>query len=87
LTIEDDIAGILRRRARELDKPFKELVNSALRKGLAEEFESGRPTVVVRPHDFGSARGIDMDRFNQLADELEVGDFLRKAAKDVDSRY
>ena len=87
MTIEDDIAGILRRRARELDKPFKELVNSALRKGLAEEFEAGRPAVVVRPHDFGSARGIDMDRLNQLADELEVGDFLRKAAKDADSRY
>ncbi|MCW5556360.1 MAG: hypothetical protein KIT22_00700 [Verrucomicrobiae bacterium] len=37
LTIDDDVAGLLRTRSRELGKPFKELVNQALRKGLAEE--------------------------------------------------
>lgn len=82
LTIDDDLAGILRRKARELDKPFKELVNTALRKGLAENLESKTQTVVVRPHDFGASPGIDMDRLNQLVDELEVEDYLRKAAKD-----
>ena len=82
LTIEDDLAGILRRKSRELDKPFKELVNIALRKGLADNLEAKKHTVVVRPHDFGASPGIDMDRLNQLVDELEVGDYLRKAAKD-----
>ena len=56
LTIDDDLAGILRRRARELGKPFKELVNSALRKGLAENLDPSQKTVVVRPHDFGNIR-------------------------------
>ncbi len=32
LTIDDDLAGILQRKARELDKHFKELANAALRK-------------------------------------------------------
>jgi len=83
LTIDDDLAGILRRKSRELDKPFKELVNSALRKGLSENFTEKKHKVIVRPHDFGSSRaGLDMDRLNQLVDELAVEDYLRKAAKD-----
>ncbi len=83
LTIDDDLAGILRRKSQELDKPFKELVNSALRRGLAEHLAEKQKTVVVRPHDFGRVKaGIDMDRLNQLVDELEVEDYLGKAAKD-----
>jgi hypothetical protein len=81
LTIDDDLAGILRRKARELDKPFKELVNTALRKGLAETLETKKHRVVVRPHDFGASPGLDMDRLNQLVDELEVEDHLRKVSK------
>ena len=82
LTIDDDLAGILQRKARELDKPFKELVNTALRKGLAENLTEKQHKVVVRPHDFGSLKaGLDMDRMNQLVDELEVEEYLRKAAK------
>jgi hypothetical protein len=83
LTIDDDLAGILQRKARELDKPFKELVNAALRKGLAENLTEKPHKVIVRPHDFGSARaGLDYDRMNQLVDELETEDCLKKAAKD-----
>ncbi len=83
LTIDDDLAGILRRKARELDKPFKELVNAALRKGLSENLPERPHRVVVRPHDFGVPKaGVDMDRLNQLVDELEVEEYLRKAARD-----
>jgi hypothetical protein len=82
LTIDDDLAGILRRKSRELEKPFKELVNTALRKGLSENLTEKKQKVIVRPHDFGRNPGIDMDRLNQLVDELEVEDYLRKAAKD-----
>lgn len=83
LTIDDDLAGILKRRARELDKPFKELVNTALRKGLAEHPAAQASVVKVRPHDFGTPRaGLDFGRLNQLVDELEVEDYLNKAARD-----
>jgi ClpP class serine protease len=83
LTIDDDLAGILQRKARELDKPFKELVNTALRKGLAENLTEKKRKIIVRLHDFGSIKaGLDMERINQLADELEVEEYLRKAAKD-----
>jgi hypothetical protein len=88
LTIDDDLAGILQRKARELDKPFKELVNNALRKGLMENLTENKQKIMVRPHDFGAARaGLDLDRMNQLVDELEVDDYLRKAAKDDSARH
>lgn len=78
LTIDDDLAGILKRRSQELGKSFKELVNAALRKGLAEATADLPPLQIrVRPHDFGKTRaGIDLDRLNQLVDELEVERFL-----------
>ena len=83
LTIDDDLAGILRRKAHELDLPFKELVNTALRKGLADNSTEMQLQVVVRPHDFGSPRaGLDFDRLKQLVDELAVEDYLRKATQD-----
>jgi len=87
LTIDDDLAGILRRRSRELGKPFKEIVNTALRQGLSENLEGTKHTVVVRPHDFGCRPGTDLDRLNQLVDELEVEDYLRKAARDDSSGH
>lgn len=87
LTIDDDIAGILQRRARELGTPFKELVNAALRKGLVSEIPAeNEPKVQVRPHDFGAAPGIDMARLNQLADELEVEEYRLKAERDDSPR-
>jgi hypothetical protein len=87
LTIDDDLAGILRRQARDLDKPFKEMVNTALRKGLAGSSAEKTRQVTVQPHDFGEARpGLDMNRLNQLVDELAVEDYLEKAAKDDSAR-
>ena len=83
LTIDDDPAGILRRKSRELDKSFKEVVNAALRKGLTENLPGGKRKVVVRPHDFGLSRaGLDLDRLNQFVDGLAVEEYLRKAAKE-----
>jgi hypothetical protein len=71
-----------------LDKPFKELVNSALRKGLAESVSVPPNPIRVRPHDFGATRGgLDLNRLNQLVDELAVEDFLNKSAHDDSARH
>ena len=82
LTIDDDLAGILRRKSKELDKSFKELVNTALRKGLMDSEIMPKRKIVTRPMALGLRPGLDPDRMNQLVDELEVQDYLRKAAKD-----
>jgi hypothetical protein len=73
LTIDDDLAGILKRRARELGLPFKEVVNRTLRAGLGEAAKARRhPAPKTIPHAFGFRPGIDLDKLNQLADELEA---------------
>jgi hypothetical protein len=87
LTIDDDLAGVLQRRSAESGKSFKQVVNDALRRGLAERLEQTPSKVAVRPHDFGPSPGLDFDRLNQLADELEVQNYLTKAARDDPSRH
>lgn len=82
LTLDDDLAGILHRRSRKLGKSFKEVVNLTLRKGLSADMQTTKHSVTVRPHDFGVSPGVDLDRLNQLVDELEAKDYAQKAAKD-----
>lgn len=79
LTIDDDLAGILKRKAREMDKPFKELVNKALRKGLAEDMAEPTQRITIRPHDFGRLNpSLASSDFNQLLDEIDLDDYLKK---------
>ena len=77
LTLDDDLDGILRRRSRELGKSLKEVINMTLRKGLSTETPTVKSHVTVRPHDFGEAPGVDFDRLNQLADELETERYIK----------
>lgn len=73
LTIDDDLAGLLKRRARELGLPFKDVVNRTLRAGLGEQARPRHHTAPKTiPHAFGFRPGIDLDKLSQLADELEA---------------
>jgi hypothetical protein len=73
LTIDDDLAGLLKRRARELGLPFKEVINRTLRAGLGEQAKPRqRAAPKTIPHAFGFRPGIDLDKLNQLVDELEA---------------
>jgi hypothetical protein len=85
LTIDDDLAGLLRRRARELGVPFKEVVNRVIRAGLGDSAKSRRgPAPKTMPHSFGFKPGIDLDKLNQLADELEVEAFAASLGRTRD---
>lgn len=81
LTLDDDLAAALKEQARLLDKPFKQVVNDALRRGMAPAPQEDRPRFRIRPHHSGFAPGVDHLRLNQLYDQLEVEDFLREAAE------
>ena len=79
LTLDPDVAERLRQEVRRTGKGLKALVNEALRHGLGLAGKSRRPSrFVVRPHAFGFRPGIDLDRVNQLVDELEAADATRK---------
>jgi hypothetical protein len=75
LTLEPEVAAQLRREARRTGRPFKAVVNEALKRGLGL---AGRPAkgrrFTVQPHRFGFRSGIDLDRLNQLVDELEAAE-------------
>ena len=73
LTIDDDLAALLKRRARELGLPLKDVVNRTLRAGFGEQTKlRHRMAPRTIPHAFGFRPGIDLDKLNQLADELEA---------------
>ncbi len=79
LTLDDDIADSLKEQARLLNAPFKRVVNDALRRGLSPgggQAPLRRFSVV--PNDSGFMPGVDPLKLNQLNDELEVEEFIRK---------
>ena len=79
LTLDADVAERLRQEIRRTGQGLKALVNEALRHGLGLSGNPKRPSrFVVRPHAFGFKPGIDLDRVNQLVDELETADATRK---------
>ena len=75
LTVDDDIADSLKEQARLQDKPFKQVVNDALRRGMSPVVrETPAPYRVVPIHS-GFAPGVDPVKLNQLNDQLEAEEF------------
>ena len=81
LTLDDDIAAALKEQARLLDKPFRQVVNDALRRGMAPTPRTDRPAYRVTPINSGFNPGIDTRRLNQLNDEIETDAFMRRGAE------
>ena len=81
LTLDDDIADSLRELAKLLDKPFKQVVNDALRRGLAPSIgEAPAPEYRVVPNRSGLTPGVDPMKLNQLNDQLQAEDFAGPGA-------
>ena len=80
LTLDPVLAARLKSEVRRTGKTFKTVVNDALKRGLGM---GGRPAprrrFEVHPHGFGFKPGIDLDRLNQLVDELETDAVARKS--------
>jgi hypothetical protein len=72
LTLDPDVARMIEDEVHRQRKPFKQVVNDALRRGLAP---GGRPAPIrryrVRPHTAQLLPGLDRGKLNALADELE----------------
>ena len=78
LTLEPDVARKLKKTMAARGITLKEAVNQALRAGLDAGEAPVRARFQVEPHSFGFKPGIDLDKLNQLADELEAEEFARK---------
>lgn len=81
LTLDADVARRLELEMKRSGEGLKAVVNKALRVGLGMTDKPTRPRPFkVEPHAFRFRPGIDLDRFNQLADELEAEEAARKIA-------
>jgi hypothetical protein len=69
----------LEREVRRIGNGLKAKLKEALRCGLLMAGKPVRPPrFEVRPHAFGFKPGIDLDRMNQLVDEVEAEDAARR---------
>jgi hypothetical protein len=77
LTLDDDVATKLRELAHRRRLPFKEVVNSVLRRGLAAQEGRKESRQPFRVEVFRSRfrPGVDPLKLNQLNDELEAWRF------------
>ena len=77
ITLDDDLLDRARESARKLRKPFRAIVNEALRAGLERigGASSRRPYRTV-PHDMGLREGLSLDNVQELLSQL-VGDDVR----------
>jgi plasmid stability protein len=80
LTIDDELARLLKQRAADSGRPFKAVVNEALRAGLEQSLTTpARRPYQVEPAALGRTAGnIDFDKALQLAGQLEDEELARK---------
>ena len=79
LTLDPDVAETLKKKAHRGRKSFKQVVNEALRAGLASQDAPPPRRYRLRPVSLGGvASGVDLDRALRLADALEDDSLARK---------
>lgn len=79
LTLDPDVARLIEDAVAQQRKPMKQVVNDALRRGLlAPAAGRARRGYRVRPHRTSLQPGVDVESFNQLADEIEDDAVLAK---------
>lgn len=71
LTLDDDVAAGLRRRARVTGRPFRLIVNEALRVGLDARNSQATTRFQVAPSDLGLRPGLDLNSISELIERVE----------------
>jgi hypothetical protein len=77
VTLDADLDAKVRALARERGVSFKEALNSALRRGLAQDSETSRP-YRLPTRRMGLRPGVDLTKALALAAELEDAETIRE---------
>jgi hypothetical protein len=79
VTLDPDVERLLKDATRRSGASFKEVLNRAVREGLASR-SATRPQEPFRVHTrpMGLRPGIDPGALNTLLDELEIDEFLKR---------
>lgn len=75
LTLDDDVLKAAKRVARERDRPLKDVINDALRQGLALGESRNRPAYAFRLKTVGGRLlpGVDLADRDKLYEVMERG--------------
>ena len=72
LTLDEDVAQRTKKLAVELKKPFKVVLNEALRKGLDQvEKPQKCRKYLTNPHEMGLREGLSIDNVQELLAQVE----------------
>jgi hypothetical protein len=84
VTIDDEVARLLKEAMHRQRTNFKEALNSALRRGLTTPATppTSRKRFTVKASNLGLRPGIDPTSLNKLAAELEDEEIIRKIKRD-----
>jgi hypothetical protein len=77
LTLDPDVELLLKEAMRQRDASFKEVVNSALRRGLRADRAQPPPKFVQQAYDMGPLL-VGTTNLNALATELEDQELIAK---------
>jgi len=73
LTLDEDVAAKLKAESRRAGRPFREILNDTLRRGLATRRPSGqRQAFRVKARDLGDLKpGLSLDNIAELVERVE----------------
>lgn len=75
LNIDGDVLDRARDTARKLDKPFRAVINDALRKGLAQiEQPAKKRKYTTKSHRLGLKEGYDLNNIQELLSRIDGED-------------
>jgi hypothetical protein len=74
ITLDDDVAAKLHSKARKSGRAFKDVVNDALRKGLAVDSQAKRlpPFAIEAEHLLNLRPGLNYDKVEDIFDQLDT---------------
>ena len=72
LSIDDDVAALLKKEVRKTGEPFKQVVNRFLRVGLTTPKQSAKKPFKVKPFNLGLPH---FTKVEELLEELEGSDY------------
>lgn len=78
ITLDDDVAAQLRQLAKRTGRPFKDVVNEALRSGLSPRPAEPSVDVAFPTYALELRPGTDLDRARYLAAVIEDEEVVRK---------
>lgn len=82
LTLDPDVARLIEEEQHRQRKPFKEVVNEAIRRGLSPRtMPRDEKRYRVVPHRTELRPGFDPAGFNRLVDQMDEAAFLSKHSR------